>query len=256
MHQASFHCPQCQQMRLFQAKPMSHTAHILASVFLCGLWLPIWILLAVTYKETWRCAFCGFSDGVNYLADPHRRAREQAAGYDAQVRNQAIRDEAAELAPADRIKYYLGVYQKEVVGVGLICMVLAAFVMFAAVKEQLSPAAPATNQTRAFASTPTPVPTATPKPKSAKEIEAENLKKRQLFAQLQERAMLDKGFDFELTLQGKKQDHLRVKYILVSRVFVHQFQQNYPEFFSGLRDLGFKKLTFTDGYDDSWVFDL
>ena len=64
-------------MRLFQAMTMNHTPHILASVFLCGLWLPIWIILALSESHDWRCAFCGFTDHVNYLSRPGLRAEEQ-----------------------------------------------------------------------------------------------------------------------------------------------------------------------------------
>lgn len=60
--QSSDFCPNCQQQRLFTAQGMNHTPHILASVFLCGTWLPIWILLALTYKPRYRCGQCGFSN--------------------------------------------------------------------------------------------------------------------------------------------------------------------------------------------------
>lgn len=56
---------------------MSHTPHILASVFLCGLWLPIWILIAATYRPSWHCAFCGFTDEDKYLANPGLRETER-----------------------------------------------------------------------------------------------------------------------------------------------------------------------------------
>jgi hypothetical protein len=32
-------------------KPVNHVLHLLASVFLCGLWLPVWILVAVSGGE-------------------------------------------------------------------------------------------------------------------------------------------------------------------------------------------------------------
>jgi hypothetical protein len=35
-------------------KPVNHVLHLLATVFLCGLWLPIWILIAATGGER-RC---------------------------------------------------------------------------------------------------------------------------------------------------------------------------------------------------------
>ena len=70
MDQASYFCPQCQQPRLFQSKPMNHTPHILAAVFLCGLWLPIWLLMVASYNPIWRCAFCGYYNEPKYLVNP------------------------------------------------------------------------------------------------------------------------------------------------------------------------------------------
>ena len=36
---------------LVYGKPVNHVLHLLASVFLCGLWLPVWILIAVSGGE-------------------------------------------------------------------------------------------------------------------------------------------------------------------------------------------------------------
>jgi hypothetical protein len=36
---------------LVYGKPVNHVLHLLASVFLCGLWLPVWILIAATGGE-------------------------------------------------------------------------------------------------------------------------------------------------------------------------------------------------------------
>ena len=77
MNTASYFCPRCQQMKLYTQQTMSHTPHILATVFLCGLWLPVWILMAAADNQAWRCSFCGYSDKPRYLADPTLRAREQ-----------------------------------------------------------------------------------------------------------------------------------------------------------------------------------
>lgn len=79
MKTASFYCPQCKAQRLFQQQTMSHTPHILASVFLCGLWLPIWILLALSDNQPFRCHMCGFTDQIKYLNDPLLRAQESEA---------------------------------------------------------------------------------------------------------------------------------------------------------------------------------
>ena len=77
MRQASFYCRQCQQMKLFQQEQMNHTPHLLFSIFLCGLYLPVWAIIAATYNPPWLCSFCGFSDSVAFLADPYKRQRDQ-----------------------------------------------------------------------------------------------------------------------------------------------------------------------------------
>lgn len=77
-HQASFFCPHCQTRRLFTAHTMNHVPHILASVFLCGLWLPVWILMAMTDNPNYHCSQCGFSDAIRYLNNPNLRQQEAA----------------------------------------------------------------------------------------------------------------------------------------------------------------------------------
>src|SRR5215213_5624549 len=99
MNQASFYCPHCKELRLFQSRPMNHTPHILAAVFLCGLWLPVWILTALTYQDIWRCAFCGYNDGVKYLQNSQLRQHEQISNH----HQQAI---AAHLAEEKRALLY------------------------------------------------------------------------------------------------------------------------------------------------------
>ena len=38
----------------------NHVLHLLITIFLCGFWLPIWLLLIVTAKkDRLRCALCG-----------------------------------------------------------------------------------------------------------------------------------------------------------------------------------------------------
>jgi hypothetical protein len=64
-------------MRLFVAEDMKHVAHILASVFLCGFWLPVWIILAITYDPVYRCNKCGYHDLTKYLANPQLREIEK-----------------------------------------------------------------------------------------------------------------------------------------------------------------------------------
>lgn len=70
-----------------------------------------------------------------------------------------------------------------------------------------------------------------------------------------EKDLLSKGMDFYFTFEGKNEDTLRVKYVLMSRPVVHQIT-NETDFLSNMATLGVKKVIFTDGYDDTWSYDL
>lgn len=78
---------------------------------------------------------------------------------------------------------------------------------------------------------------------------------RRIVVEQMEKKMLSEGMDFEFTTSGPDEDILRVKYVLMSRPLVYKVT-NETEFLQNMRIGGFKKVTFTDGYDDSWTFDL
>lgn len=116
MDQASFLCPQCRQPRLFQSKPVNHVVHLLASVFLCGLWLPIWIFIALSHVPTWRCSFCGFSDAQRYLADPDLRSREALAASAQRLEKERVAIERAGSSSQERIAFFFSDYRREIIG--------------------------------------------------------------------------------------------------------------------------------------------
>lgn len=64
-------CETCQQLRLVERQQPLHVAHLLTTIFLCGLWLPIWILWSLV-PQPWRCTVCGEQCGrlnwVDWLA--------------------------------------------------------------------------------------------------------------------------------------------------------------------------------------------
>jgi hypothetical protein len=56
------HCNCCGKITLHEMDPpqVNHILHLLATLFLCGCWLPIWILLAIMEPTRWyRCTVCG-----------------------------------------------------------------------------------------------------------------------------------------------------------------------------------------------------
>lgn len=78
---------------------------------------------------------------------------------------------------------------------------------------------------------------------------------RKEMARRMETSMLDGGVDASFTTRGKDATTLHVKYILIGRVFVHQFTKE-GEMLSNLRKAGFKKVILTDGYDETWTINL
>ena len=78
---------------------------------------------------------------------------------------------------------------------------------------------------------------------------------RRQFAASYESSLLDQGIDATVTVSGTHATTLRLKWILVNRVLAHQFSQK-PDLFTSLRSMGFKRLEITDGYDESWYWNL
>lgn len=56
--QAAGFCRRCARPVLVQRPGTNHTLHLLVTLFLCGLWLPIWMLASVKIGG-WRCVLCG-----------------------------------------------------------------------------------------------------------------------------------------------------------------------------------------------------
>lgn len=78
---------------------------------------------------------------------------------------------------------------------------------------------------------------------------------RQSVIKEMEQKMLAQGMDFYFSAEGKNADILRVKYVLMSRPLVYKITTE-TEFLENMKKTGVKKVIFTDGYDDSWTYDL
>jgi hypothetical protein len=59
--QAHGYCATCCRHALFQRPSINHVLHLLISVFLLGVWLPVWLLISIA-RPGWRCVFCA-TDG-------------------------------------------------------------------------------------------------------------------------------------------------------------------------------------------------
>jgi hypothetical protein len=85
--------------------------------------------------------------------------------------------------------------------------------------------------------------------------ESEYLAARQQYIKEVEDHLLDQGMDVYLSLSGKNRDELTVKYVLMSRPTVHQLSKD-SDFTTRLYNLGFSRVTFTDGYNETWTMKL
>ncbi len=57
--QSHKYCRCCQRSQMHFRKGTNHILHLLLTVFMCGWWLPVWLLLAVKVGG-WQCETCGY----------------------------------------------------------------------------------------------------------------------------------------------------------------------------------------------------
>ncbi len=79
--------------------------------------------------------------------------------------------------------------------------------------------------------------------------------KRNAFAKELESRLLDQRMNATVSTFGEGATGLRIKWILVSKVTAHDFSKN-GDFLASLRRRGFKQFKITDGYDETWTWDL
>lgn len=57
-------CPTCNAPRLFEKPGINNLAHALVTLFLCGLWFPVWLIAsALNTLSPYRCSMCGHAYG-------------------------------------------------------------------------------------------------------------------------------------------------------------------------------------------------
>jgi nucleotide-binding universal stress UspA family protein len=79
---------------------------------------------------------------------------------------------------------------------------------------------------------------------------------RQAFAKDTENRMLANGVDCDVLAIGAHHTTLEYKWALASKVTAYQFQNNNSDMWSTMMHEGFKKFVLTDGYDETWTWDL
>lgn len=93
---------------------------------------------------------------------------------------------------------------------------------------------------------------------SRREAEIERWAKtyaRQAYAETLEKTYLEQGMDVSVSLSGPDNTTIKLKYVLMSRPMVYKLT-NDAEAMGRLRELGFKKAIFTDGYFHTWDYPL
>nr|AAX24151.1 hypothetical protein [Xanthomonas campestris pv. vitians] len=78
---------------------------------------------------------------------------------------------------------------------------------------------------------------------------------RSLYASTAEEIFVKNGMDVKVTASGAKKDQLRLRYVLMSQPLVYKFQ-NEMKINDQARVFGFKKIIYSDGYDETWTVDL
>lgn len=78
---------------------------------------------------------------------------------------------------------------------------------------------------------------------------------RDAMAKKLENRMLDEGYSVDVNAIGTDHTVLRIKWILTNKALAHQFAKQ-GDFFASCRSAGFRRVEITDGYDETWYWDL
>jgi tetratricopeptide (TPR) repeat protein len=65
---------------------------------------------------------------------------------------------------------------------------------------------------------------------------------------------LDEGLDIRVSVYGPENTKIKLTYVLFSRVWAHEFAKG--DIMTEMQNLGFKKVTLSDGYSEYWYWNL
>jgi hypothetical protein len=85
--------------------------------------------------------------------------------------------------------------------------------------------------------------------------EQQGERRRHDYARELERRMLGQGSDVYVSLTGRNGTTMRMRWILVSRPLAYQIGED-GTILQRLRELGFRRFEITDGYDQTWYWNL
>ena len=83
---------------------------------------------------------------------------------------------------------------------------------------------------------------------------------RETVAKKIDTTFLDQGMDVSVRVTGDQKDRLTISYVLIDRAVVHKLtdggSRTSGSFLANLQVVGFRKVTFSDGYDSAYSYDL
>lgn len=133
IQQASFYCPNCKQQKLFTRQGTSNLAHAVITLFLCGLWLPIWILISIGEgSKPYFCSNCGYANSPQNLANP-LHAQQQAMAAQRRAELKALEPSFGEKAKVffGKIEQITPYQWKIIVGItAFLCVAVVGLILF------------------------------------------------------------------------------------------------------------------------------
>lgn len=75
------------------------------------------------------------------------------------------------------------------------------------------------------------------------------------WAEAYETEMLNQGIDMRVKLSGTHKNRVTIRWVLFSRVTVHDLVKD-GTYLANLEKIGFEKVTFSDGFYESWSYEL
>jgi hypothetical protein len=94
----------------------------------------------------------------------------------------------------------------------------------------------------------------------SKGLQGVMVRQRESWATTAEKKMLDGGMDMDFTLSGAQKERLSIKWALMGKVAVHKLtdggSMNAGSLLSQMQKVGFRRVSFTDGYNFAVYYDL
>jgi hypothetical protein len=81
-------------------------------------------------------------------------------------------------------------------------------------------------------------------------------KARIAYAKFMENGFLRNNMNVDVFAHGPRHTHLTMRWVLASKALAFQFTEQEQDTLQSMTREGFKKFTISDGYNESWTWDL